>query len=228
VLAHVIDRVSRAACVDDVVVATTTDPSDDAVAALADELGVKVSRGPINDVLTRYLVAARDHSADVVVRVTADCPLLDPVILDAVVSARADVDAEYSSNVKPPTYPEGYDVEAVTFECLERLDVEALSDWEREHVTVRIREHPEDFRTVNVSNDRDLSAIRLTVDVARDLDRVASILAALPSAPPPDVSTVVACFEMADEALRDQTGLPRRNERYRAQRDAARRQEIGG
>jgi spore coat polysaccharide biosynthesis protein SpsF len=130
--------------------------------------------------------------------------------------------------VMPPTYPEGYDVEAVTLECLERLDVEARSDWEREHVTVRIREHPEDFRTVNVSNDRDLSAIRLTVDVARDLDRVASILSALPSAPPPDVATVVAYFEMADEALRDQTGLPRRDERYRAQRDAAHRQEIGG
>jgi spore coat polysaccharide biosynthesis protein SpsF (cytidylyltransferase family) len=228
VLAHVIDRVSRAGCVDDVVVATTTDPSDDAVAALADELGANVNRGPVDDVLTRYLGAARDHAADVVVRVTADCPLLDPAILDAVVSARAEVDAEYASNVMPPTYPEGYDVEAVTLECLERLDVEALSDWEREHVTVRIREHPEDFRTVNVSNDRDLSAIRLTVDVARDLDRVASILAALPSAPPPDVSTVVAYFEMADEALRDQTGLPRRGERYRAQRDAAHRQEIGG
>lgn len=228
VLAHVIDRVSRATSVDSVVVATTTHPADDAVVAVAGELGVDVSRGPVDDVLTRFLVAARERSAGVIVRVTADCPLLDPAILDAVVSARADVDAEYASNVMPPTYPEGYDVEAVTLECLERLDAEALSDWEREHVTVRIREHPDEFRTVNVTNDRDLSAIRLTVDVVRDLDRVARILTALPSEPSPDVATVVAYFETADETLRDQTGLPRRDERYRAQRDAARRPAIGG
>jgi spore coat polysaccharide biosynthesis protein SpsF len=226
VLAHVIDRVSRATTVDAVVVATTTDPADDRIAEL--DLGVKVSRGPVDDVLSRFLASAREHSADVVVRITADCPLLDPAILDTVVRARAEVGAEYASNVKPPTYPEGYDVEAVTLECLERLDVEALSDWEREHVTVRIREHPDEFRTVNVVNDRDLSAIRLTVDVARDLERVATLLTALPPAPPPDVGTVVAYFETADEALRDQAGLPRRDERYREQRDAARPQEIGG
>jgi spore coat polysaccharide biosynthesis protein SpsF (cytidylyltransferase family) len=210
-----------------VVATPTTDPADDAVVALVEDLDVKVSRGPMNDVLTRFLLAAREHSADVVVRITADCPLIDPAILDAVVCARAEVDAEYASNVKPPTYPEGYDVEAVTLQCLNRLDVEALSDWEREHVTARIRERPDEFRTANVANDRDLSAIRLTVDVVEDLVRVARILTALPAAPPPDVSTVVAYFETADESLRDQSGLPRRDERYRAQRDAAQRQEIG-
>jgi spore coat polysaccharide biosynthesis protein SpsF (cytidylyltransferase family) len=226
VLAHVIDRVSRAATIDSVVVATTTDPADDAVVALAEQLGVEVSRGPMDDVLTRYLAAAREHFADVVVRITADCPLIDPAILDAVVCARADVDAEYASNVKPPTYPEGYDVEAVTIKCLNRLDVEAVTDWEREHVTARIRERPDEFRTANVECDRDLSAMRLTVDVLEDLVRVARILTALPAVPPPDVGTVVAYFE-ADESLRDQSRLPRRDERYRAQRDAAQRQEIG-
>jgi spore coat polysaccharide biosynthesis protein SpsF len=227
VLAHVIERVSRAATVDSVVVATTTDPGDDAVVALAEELNIKVSRGPVNDVLTRFLVAAREHSADVVVRITADCPLIDPAILDTVVCARAEVDADYASNVKPPTYPEGYDVEAVTLECLKRLDVEAVTDWEREHVTARIRERPDEFRTVNVANDRDLSPIRLTVDVVEDLVRVTRILTALPPVPPPDISTVLAYYETADESLRDQSGLPRRDERYRAQRDAAQRQEIG-
>jgi spore coat polysaccharide biosynthesis protein SpsF len=226
VLEHVINRVTRAVTVDHVVVATTTDPADDAVVAVANGLGVKVSRGPMNDVLTRFMVAAREHAADVVVRITADCPLIDPAILDTVVCARAEVDAEYASNVKPPTYPEGYDVEAVTVRCLERLDVEANSDREREHVTARIRERPDEYRTTNVVNDRDLSPIRLTVDVAADLIRVATILTDLPADPPPDLDTVVTYFESADESLRDQSNLPRRDERYRAQRDAAQRQEA--
>jgi spore coat polysaccharide biosynthesis protein SpsF (cytidylyltransferase family)/predicted dehydrogenase len=225
-LEHVIARVSRAVTVDTVVVATTTDPADDAVAEVAAGLGVKVSRGPVDDVLTRFVMAARDHSADVIVRVTADCPLIDPTILDTVVCARAEVDAEYASNVKPPTYPEGYDIEAVTAACLARLDVEAVSAREREHVTARIRERPEEYHTTNVVNDRDLSPIRLTVDVAADLTRVARILTDLPAEPPPDLDAVVAYFESADESLRDQSNLPQRDERYRAQREAARRQEA--
>jgi len=226
-LAHVIDRVSRAASVDEVVVATTEDAADDAVAALAARCGAGVTRGPVDDVLTRYVLAARQHAADVVVRITADCPLVDPAVIDAVVQARADQDVEYASNVEPWTYPDGYDVEVLTSACLEQLDSDALLPHEREHVTAHVREHPDEYRVASLAAEHDLSWIRLTVDVPEDLARVAEVLTALPSTPPPDLAAVVAYFE-AKAALHDQRGLPARDERYRAQRDAALRKETTG
>jgi spore coat polysaccharide biosynthesis protein SpsF len=109
-----------------------------------------------------------------------------------------------------------------TAACLARVDGEATLAYEREHVTVRVREHLGDFRTAHVAHDRDLSWMRLTVDVPADLARVARLLDSLPVSPPPDLDAVVAAFER-DPSLRDQSGLPLRNERYRAQRDAAHR-----
>lgn len=227
VLAHVIERVSLAETVDEVVVATTVEPADDAVAELATACGAGVTRGSVTDVLGRYVLAADQHAADVVVRVTADCPLIDPTVIDAVVRAREAVDADYASNVEPPTYPEGYDVEALTTTCLRTLQVDVVADYEREHVTARIREHPDEYRTAQLLNDRDLSSIRLTVDVADDLARVRAILAALPPSPPPNLATVVAYFE-ADDSLHDQSNLPARNASYRAQLEAARGHAAAG
>jgi spore coat polysaccharide biosynthesis protein SpsF (cytidylyltransferase family) len=221
-LAHIIERVARATLVDRVVVATTDGAIDDELATLALDLGAGVTRGSEQDVLSRYVLAARDHDADVVVRITADCPLTDPAIVDAVIRARAEHDADYASNVEPPTYPEGYDCEVLTTQCLSRVDREATLEYEREHVTVLIREHMDNFRTAHVAHDPDLSAIRLTVDVPADLDRVSRLLAELPRSPPPDLAAVVAAFER-HPALHDQSGLPARNERYRAQREAAHR-----
>jgi spore coat polysaccharide biosynthesis protein SpsF (cytidylyltransferase family) len=221
-LAHIVERVSRAADVDRVVVATTDGADDDEVAALATAAGAGVTRGSEQDVLSRYVLAAREHGAGVIVRITADCPLIDPVIVDTVIRARADRDADYASNVEPPTYPEGYDCEVFTAACLSRVDREATLAYEREHVTVRVREHLGDFRTAHVAHDPDLSWMRLTVDVPADLARVASLLDSLPDSPPPDLEAVVAAFER-DPALQDQSELPLRNERYRAQREAARR-----
>jgi spore coat polysaccharide biosynthesis protein SpsF (cytidylyltransferase family) len=221
-LAHILERVSRAEQVDRVVVATTDEAGDDEVAALAAAAGAGVTRGSEHDVLSRYVLAAQEHDADVIVRITADCPLIDPVIVDTVIRARAEQDADYASNVEPPTYPEGYDCEVFTSACLARVDREATLAYEREHVTVRVREHLGDFRTAHVAHDLDLSWMRLTVDVPADLARVARLLDSLPASPPPDLAAVVAAFER-DPALQDQGGLPQRNERYRAQREAARR-----
>jgi spore coat polysaccharide biosynthesis protein SpsF (cytidylyltransferase family) len=221
-LAHIVERVSRAELVDRVVVATTDGTADDEVAALAAAEGAGVTRGSEHDVLSRYVLAAREHGADVIVRITADCPLIDPVIVDAVVRARAEQHADYASNVEPPTYPEGYDCEVFTAACLSRVDREAALAYEREHVTVRVREHLGDFRTAHVAHDPDLSWMRLTVDVPADLARVARVLDSLPASPPPDLEAVVAAFER-DPALHDQSELPLRNERYRAQREEARR-----
>jgi spore coat polysaccharide biosynthesis protein SpsF (cytidylyltransferase family) len=226
-LAHIIERVSRATLVERVVVATTVGAIDDEVAALAVEHGAGVTRGSEHDVLSRYMLAAREHAAGVIVRITADCPLTDPVIVDTIIGARAEADADYASNVEPPTYPEGYDCEVFTSECLQRLDREATEPYLREHVTALVRERPDDFLVARVESGRDLSWIRLTVDVPEDLARVETLLASLPSSPPPDLAAVVAAFEM-DAALHDQSRLPLRNERYLAQREAARGQNAAG
>jgi spore coat polysaccharide biosynthesis protein SpsF (cytidylyltransferase family) len=222
---HVVERVSRAKTIDRVVVATSDDPADDDLAALVATFGVGVTRGSVGDVLSRYVLAAREHRADVIVRITGDCPLIDPAIIDMVVSERILQDADYANNVEPPTFPEGYDVEAFTLECLMRLDAEATQPYEREHVTARVREHRDDFHVAHIAYERDLSSMRLTVDVPGDLAHVAKVLAALPESPPPDFNAVVAAFER-DAALQDQSGLPLRNERYLAQRDAARSQRT--
>lgn len=221
-LAHIIERVSNAALVDRVVVATTDGRGDDEVASLAGALGAGLTRGSEDDVLSRYVLAAREHEADVIVRVTADCPLTDPAIVDSVVRARAAMNADYASNEEPATFPEGYDCEVLTVACLARIDGEATLPYEREHVTVRIREHLDDYVTAHVAHDPDLSWMRLTVDVPADLDRIARLLDVLPESPAPDLAAVVSAFE-ADPLLHDQHGLPLRNERYHAQREAARR-----
>jgi spore coat polysaccharide biosynthesis protein SpsF (cytidylyltransferase family) len=220
-LTHIIDRVSRAQLVDRVVVATTTLERDDDVASLVNASGAGLTRGPEDDVLSRYVQAAREHGADVIVRITADCPLTDPDVVDTVIRARIEQDADYASNVEPPTYPEGYDCEVFTLDCLRRLDAEAKAAYLREHVTALTRERPELFRIARVASDRDLSWIRLTVDVPADLARVETLLSRLPTTPPPGMAAVVAAFD-SDPALHDQSGLPMRNERYHAQRDAAR------
>ena len=223
-LAHVVERVRRSRCVDDVVVATSTAPGDDAVVDLARALGVAAVRGPEEDVLSRFVIAARQHGADVVVRVTADCPLLDPRLVDRVVAALLRSGADYACNLEPATYPDGYDVEAFTVACLARMDREAVLDYEREHVTPRAREHSHEYRTATVRCRRDWSALRLTVDVPADLDRVAAILAALPDDPPPGLGAVLAQVARTPSAA-SPDGLPQRDERYVAQRDAARRKE---
>jgi spore coat polysaccharide biosynthesis protein SpsF (cytidylyltransferase family) len=221
-LTHIIERVSRATLVDRVVVATTDGPIDDEVAILARASGAGVTRGPEDDVLIRYVMAAREHDADVIVRITADCPLTDPDVVDSVIHARNAHDAYYASNVEPPTFPEGYDCEVFTHACLTRIDGEATLAYEREHVTVRVREHLGEFQTAHVAHEPDLSWMRLTVDVAADLERISRLLDSLPLSPPPDLAAVVAAFQR-DPSFSDQSGLPLRNERYRAQREAARR-----
>jgi spore coat polysaccharide biosynthesis protein SpsF len=219
-LAHVVDRARRGRSVDAVVVATTTEPGDDAVVDLCGDLGVVVVRGSVDDVLTRYVEVQRTYPADVVVRVTADCPLLDWRLLDRVVGALRRSGADYASNVVPQTYPDGYDVEAFTATCLDRLDGLARRPYEREHVTANIREHPDQYVIARVTCRRDLSWMRLTVDVPSDLERIRAILDQLPPSPPPRLSTVLALLRRHPE-LASSPGDPARDAAYHAQRLAS-------
>lgn len=173
-LAWVVRRVMRARRVAAVTVATTDQALDDDVAALAGQLGCDVVRGSEDDVLSRYVLAVRASDDDVFVRVTSDCPLIDPDLIDAVIGALAD--ADYASNVlEPRTYPRGLDVEAFTRDALLAADERDTDPASREHVTPYLHRHPEMFRLARVAGDEDHSGHRWTVDTPQDLALVRRI-----------------------------------------------------
>lgn len=174
-LAHVVERVSAARLLDGVAVATSTDSSDDRLAAYCRANGIRHHRGPLDDVLARFVQAGKREEADVIVRVTADCPLIDPALIDAVVTMRDAHRADYASNVLSRRYPRGLDVEVFTAEALARADREGKAPHHREHVTPYLYEEPGRFQVVGLDCERDLSAHRWTVDTAADLDLVRAI-----------------------------------------------------
>jgi spore coat polysaccharide biosynthesis protein SpsF len=174
-LARQIERLRRARTLDELVVATTTKTDDDAIKQLAHALGVGCFRGPADDVLHRFALAARDAAADVVVRVTADCPLIDPTIIDQAVRAICEQPAacDYASNVLERTYPRGLDVEAMWSDALLRMDRLARSPSAREHVTTFARfERPDLFLLRSIRDWEDNSDLRWTVDTAEDLEYI--------------------------------------------------------
>ncbi len=175
---HVIQRVKRAALVDRVVVATSTAPADDAIEKMCRENGVPCHRGSENDVLDRYYHAARAEKAAQVVRITADCPLIDPEVIDRVVRRFQRGDLDYASNAMVRTYPDGLDTEILSFSALERAWHEASKNSEREHVTPYLRSGK--FRTANVENALEFSHLycRWTVDEREDLEFVRAVYGA--------------------------------------------------
>ncbi|MGE0441748.1 MAG: NTP transferase domain-containing protein [Gemmatimonadales bacterium] len=179
-LERVVSRLRAASRVDAVWVACTDGRADDPVAEWCDGAGVPVWRGSETDVLGRYTGAAGASEADVIVRITADCPLLDPGVVDLVLAALADRGVDYATNVLERSYPRGLDVEAFTRAALERMDRLGHSAESREHVTLGPRlEHPESFTVTNVRGPDDDSDLRWTVDTAEDLAFVRSLYQAL-------------------------------------------------
>jgi len=169
-----LERLSRAARVDQIVLATSTEARNDALADYARSAGYTVYRGSENDVLDRYYQAAREANADLVVRITGDCPLVDPAVVDAVIARLLESGSDYASNVDPPTYPDGLDVEVFTRQALEKAWAEARADREREHVTLYLCESGRFSRT-NLANAQDRSAWRWTVDEPEDFEVVRKV-----------------------------------------------------
>jgi spore coat polysaccharide biosynthesis protein SpsF len=169
-------RVKCARLVDEVVVATSTDSSDDPLASSLSEHGIPCVRGNLQDVLDRFRTAARLFAATQVVRLTGDCPLMDAELVDRALTLLTDSDAHYVSNISPPTYPDGLDVEAFTIATLENAWRHAKLPSEREHVTLFMRAGHDHIRTLGWSALADLSSLRWTVDHADDLDHVRRLL----------------------------------------------------
>lgn len=178
-LAQELRRLRRACAVDDIVVATTTNSTDDPIAEVARAEGVSVFRGSEDDVLGRYVCAAAHAKADLIVRITADCPLIDPKVVDRVVHALGRSN-DYASNVLERTFPRGLDCEVLHRDTLERLGRLATSALSREHVTWLINEErPDLFVRQSVADDQDNSDLSWTVDEAVDLELVRRLYARL-------------------------------------------------
>ena len=214
-LARQIERLRRARTLDKLVVATSDDASDDPLAAMCAAIGVPCHRGSLNDVLARFQGAcAAFGPADHIVRLTGDCPLADPAVIDAVVRHHLASGADYTANAIQPTWPDGLDVEVTRAAVLQRAFDEARLPSEREHVTPYIHKHPEWFRIEHVKGDRDLSTLRWTVDEPADLAFVSEVYAALyPENPAFDTAAILALIEQRPE-LTKLNGQFLRNEGY--------------
>lgn len=176
-LAWVIRRVRRCRLVDEVVVATTDLPADDAILEVCEREACQTSRGSESDVLDRYYRAALPHEPEFVVRITSDCPLIDPSVTDCVVETlqSAVPKADYACNTLPRTFPRGLDVEVFAFEALETAWRECdRAEW-REHVTPYLYDQEQRFRRVVVANDVDYSDLRWTVDTSDDFELIRRI-----------------------------------------------------
>lgn len=177
-LVRVVNRTRRAKAVNEVVVATTLQPVDHDIVSLCDQKGWHCFRGSEDDVLDRYYHAALAYRADVIVRITSDCPLIEPEIVDRVMQAFSEGQPgiDYACNVLPTrTFPRGLDTEIISFEALERAWNEDLNPRSREHVTPYIYQNDHLFQLHGIVNEVDYSHMRWTVDTPEDLEFVRCI-----------------------------------------------------
>lgn len=195
-LVRLLERLRRVQRAHGLVIATTTNATDDAIAALCAQRGVPCHRGSEHDVLSRYAEAARLHGADAVVRITSDCPLIDPVLIDQLIATFEAGDNDYVSNMLPPTWPYGMAVEVFSAAALAQAHAEATQAAEREHVTPFIYWHPERYRLRNVASPVDLSHHRWTVDTPEDYELVRRLFDHLmPTHPQFTLADVLALLE---------------------------------
>lgn len=209
-LERVIERVLMATTIDHLIVATTTETGDDVIQKVTEGRNPRVTvfRGSEQDVLDRYYQAAKAAGATVIVRITSDCPLVDPDVIDRIVSRLiGSPHLDYVANVLGKrTYPRGLDVEAFRFSLLEAMHALAHEAEDREHVTLYLRKHPERYETANIEGEKDYSDLRWTVDEQVDLDVVREIYHALHPATGFRMRDILALLETRPELkTRNQT-----------------------
>ena len=168
-LGRVIERLRATPSIDDVMVATTNLKKDDPVVQECQTYSLPYWRGEESDVLDRYFQAAKAVQADIIVRVTSDCPLIDPEVTNKTIRAFLEDSPDYAANTLRRTYPRGLDTEVFSMQTLSRAWQQAKENYEREHVTPYIIEHPEEFRLLSVTGDQDHGGQRWTVDTPEDL-----------------------------------------------------------
>lgn len=171
-LFHLIERLKRSKLIDKVIIATSKNPLDDIIFNLCLSRKVDVFRGSMNDLLDRYYKCAKTFKANHIVRITSDCPLMDPKIIDLMLKKYHSIKKiDYMSNVHPPSYPDGFDIEIFSFGALEKAYKLSKKNYEREHVTPYIWDNPKKFKIFNYSNLRNnklYNKFRLTLDYKED------------------------------------------------------------
>lgn len=175
-LAYELERLQRVKRADEIIVATTKHSMDDPIVSLCDSMNIATYRGSEYDVLSRYLEAGHAHHADIIVRITADCPLIDPNVIDKGIEVFLEKDDEYVSNCNPRSYPRGMDTEIFTIQALESANIHGVHPLEREHVTYYLYSEPGRCRVGNFEYESDLSSYHFTVDTQEDFDFIRSIV----------------------------------------------------
>lgn len=168
VLQHVVDRVCEVNGIDQITIATTKQKIDDEIADESLKIGTTVYRGSEEDVLTRYYEAALESHADIIIRITSDCPLIDPAVISQILKFYQNSEYDYVSNTLSRTYPRGLDVEVFSFSSLKKAYDEALHPEYREHVTPYIYNNPERFNIYDYQSQENNSQYRWTLDTAED------------------------------------------------------------
>jgi spore coat polysaccharide biosynthesis protein SpsF len=213
-IARQIERVRRSKELDKIVLATSDQEEDTPIASIGRRCGVDVYQGSLNDVLDRFYQAAKLWNPSYVVRLTGDCPIIDPAIIDSVVQLVTSEDWDYVSNTNPPTFPDGLDVEVMTFAALETAWTEATRASDREHVTPFLYRNPERFRIKNFFNSSDLSSMRWTVDEAEDFEFITAVYEAIYPTDPNFSMDDVLEFISSHPELSSKNAKFRRNEGY--------------
>jgi spore coat polysaccharide biosynthesis protein SpsF len=178
-LLHQIERLERSKRISKIVVATSNATDDDPIASLCLDHKIECYRGDLNDVLDRFYQAAVKYNALHIARLTGDCPLTDPAVIDHVIEAYNEAGVDYASNALEPSYPDGLDVEVFNIATLKQAWEKAQLSSEREHVTPYIHKHPDRFKLLPVRHTEDLSALRWTVDNPEDFAFVSRVYDAL-------------------------------------------------
>lgn len=172
---HIVDRLRHSKKIDEIILAIPDIKESDGLEEFAKSHKIKYFRGSENDVLSRYYGAAKKFACDVIIRITGDCPLIDPQIIDLIIEKHLGSKADYTSNCQQRTFPRGLDAEVFNFDVLKRVFESAKADDEKEHVTLYIEKHAKNFKLASVAGEKNLSHLRLTVDEKKDIDFVREI-----------------------------------------------------
>ena len=180
-LEHLINRLKRVKCADQIVIATTVNETEDIIVELCKKLDISYYRGSEEDVLGRYYEAAVEYGGDVIIRITSDCPVIDPDVVSYLIDfyMRNLKKYDYVTNTLKRTYPRGMDAEIVSFKALKEAHFNAYDPFDREHVTLFIRNRPTQYRRHNIKYSSDLSRYRLTVDTSEDMELIRRIFESL-------------------------------------------------
>lgn len=188
-----IERLRHARRIDKIIVVTSVSEDDDRIAAFCADRSIECFRGSLENVLDRFYQAAKKYRPDHIIRVTGDCPLIDPAVVDGMVGLYLDSKADYGTNCVPPTFPDGLDAEIFPFKVLEKAKSEAVLPSHIEHISPYFEDQPSLFKIVNFSSKNNYSDLRWTVDEPDDLELVRKIFESLyPSKPSFSMSDILS------------------------------------